>query len=254
MINFIYSTPTILLFLLLNFVMIFISVFIIYIIDKVLNIHCNYMENTAIGSASASIATIFAVITGFASLYVLNNFHRAEEVVQLEANLVMSIYRSAQLISQPESNRIQDLAKNYLETVIEHDWDIMTSGVMEGFVSDIIIDKIEAEFIGTHDFTFPKQQILRTAKTLRNTRSERIRLGNSALGTEIWIAILINSLVTIWINIPYRMDYRYHIFVLVSVVLVITSTLFIVIVLDYPFRGSFAVTKEPYEASLALLS
>lgn len=257
MFNFVYHMPDILLFLLINGVTITISLLAIYLLEKIYPAKERYKENQGIGYISATICVIFAVLSGFAALYVLTNFNRAGEVAQQEANLTMAIYQDAGWVGDPLREHLKGAVKEYFKLAVEHDWPLMSEGKEVDIETDLLLNQI-AKHLHRHtqepDPPFALQEISKEIIALRDARAERIRLSQSALGPDIWLVILLCAFVTIAINYAFGMQYYLHLVLASAAALVVSSMIFLLIVLDHPFQGKYSINAGAFQYYLTLIS
>ena len=86
MLDYLYQTSDMNLFLIISFYFIGASILALFFIKEFFPIHLRYQENAVIGCTSALVILIYGVIAGFATLYLINNNDNAADALQREAN------------------------------------------------------------------------------------------------------------------------------------------------------------------------
>ena len=75
----------------------------------------------------------------------------------------------------------------------------------------------------------------------------------SALNSEVWVVILLGTILTIGINFLFGMNFYLHIFTAIAVGLMASSMLFLLVTLDRPFRGEFVIEPDSLAAVLQFI-
>lgn len=257
MFHFIYQMSDILLFILITGIAISISLIAVWIIESFVTAHFRYKENQAVGYVSATICLIFAVLAGFAALYVLTNFNQAGEVVREEADMALAIYQDTGWVEDPLRSDLRNDVKNYLRTVMERDWTLMANDQEVDIATALIINRMADKLHEYHhrpDPPFALQEISKEIISLRNARAERVRLQHSALGPDIWAVLLLGAFLTIAINYAFGMQFYLHLACVAAVALIVSSMIFLLVVLDHPFQGKYSIGTDAFENALKLIS
>src|SRR5579862_7776158 len=86
------------------------------------------MHNELIGWQLGTLGTVYAVIMGFMLFTVWSNFTTAGLNAEMEANAARNLFRIAAGLPQAERSQVQELTRQYVHSVIEHDWPEMQQG------------------------------------------------------------------------------------------------------------------------------
>ena len=129
----------------------------------------------------------------------------------------------------------------------------MKGGEIPDAEGDAIIESISAR-IADYSKAYPGAVIvpnlLEGIRRLYDSRHLRIHAGTLSLGSQIWLVILIGTMLTMAINYLYGMNFYLHLLTVSVAALMVASILFLIIALDRPFQGEFGL--EP-DGLLALL-
>ena len=91
------------------------------------------VNNDLIGWQLTIVGTTYAVILGFMLYTVWTAYGEAQINVDLEANALRDLYRSADGLPEPQRTQLKHEARAYAAAVIDHDWPQMAEGkVPEG--------------------------------------------------------------------------------------------------------------------------
>ncbi|MEI8055126.1 MAG: hypothetical protein WCH10_03895 [bacterium] len=251
-----YSMPNTLLFIIMCIAGIIFTVIGIHLIRAVIPMELRLKDNVAIGYISANTAVLFAVLAGFVISYMLGNFSRAQEITRIEVHQLNDICRDALRLDESTAREIQNGVKNYLEVVIQQEWPEIGK-VVDSSYGEKILTSIRTKLIRykTKDInqSLALADIHKGLEEVYNARSERLTMYKSALGTDIWIMLVIVTLFTIIINFVYGMEHYLHLILAPIVSTTVISLLFIIIIIDQPFRGGVSVTSKEFQGALATM-
>ena len=85
-------------------------------------------HNDVAGFIYAVLGVIYAVLLALVVIAVWEDFGRARETVESEANAAAEIFWLAHRLPEPEGGRLQELTRSYAEEVVEREWPLMREG------------------------------------------------------------------------------------------------------------------------------
>ena len=85
-------------------------------------------HNDVAGFIYAVLGVIYAVLLALVVIAVWEDFGRARETVEGEANATAEIFWLAHRLPEPERHRVQELARSYAEEVVHGEWPLMREG------------------------------------------------------------------------------------------------------------------------------
>lgn len=227
------------------------------LIKKYLSIKFLHSENDSIGFVSATISVVYAVLAGFIILYVMNNFEKASDIASKEAAVIAKIFRNADRLPEPIKTKIQTAMTDYANTVIQVEWPNMSNDKLSND-GEIILDHLHKEITSfkstNNQETIALQTIFLNLDELYNERSQRFDIGKAALSGDLWILLIISTLLTLFINSVIALDFYFHIGLQTAVTLMVSAILFLIIALDRPFLGYFSIQPDAFKASLLEMS
>jgi hypothetical protein len=257
MFDYFYRIPDIKLFLLLAFVSIAISLVAIFVVRRLIPVNLRYTDNQVIGNTISLVSVLYGVLAGFAALYLINNNSYTADAVQREANSVANIFRDSRSLKEPARSAIQTDVRQYIDTVINIEWPLMRKGEKIDYQGDTIIDDLSDEInnyyaIGESESRLAKD-LLDESKSLYNSRHQRIQMSYSSLDIEIWVVILIGTILTMSINYLFGMNFYLHMVTVVAAAVMTSSMIFLLITLDRPFQGEFIIEPTGLQSVLKFI-
>jgi hypothetical protein len=252
MIDYLYQTTDFKLFVTLSCFFIAVSITALFFIKWLFPLHLRYQENAVIGHTSALIGVIYGVIAGFATIHLINNNNYAMESVQREANAIANIYRDSQTLNEPTRTIMQTQIKDYLNQVLNKEWPLMNVGKSIPDMGDLILARIASDINHLSVQNTLQSQVLANmleiSNTIYNARHDRILSSYSSLSNELWVVIIIGTILTLCVSYLFGVNFYLHIFTVTTAALMTSSVIFLLISLDKPYQGQYSVGPEEYQA------
>lgn len=255
MLNYLYTLSDFQLLIALSAVLVILSVICVSLLHRVFPLKLKYRGNPVIGNISSLIGIIYGVLVGLMALYLINNVSATDEIVQREANAVANLYRDSLGMAMPYQQIIQTNLKKYIHHSIEVEWPAMQDNKpIDNESNQLIQNVVDTLLLYTKIMPSNEMLLLRSmfdeAKELYNAHAQRIRKSETSLNIEVWLVILIGTLLTISINYLYKIEYRLHLVTLCATSLMASAMLFLIVTLDRPFQGEFAIRSTPFKSIL----
>jgi hypothetical protein len=258
MLSFLSQLPDFYLFLGISVTFIVVSITATLIIRLTTPAHTRSRDNAVIASTSNVISLIYGVLVGISALYLINNNNYTADAVQREANAVADVYRDSRWLPEPLKTKVQNKIKIYLTQVIQEEWPMMQKGKRITHKNDRVIDSIMGEVIQHSSLNntegILQKDILMNLKNLYDARQQRIHMSYSVLDPELWVVILIGTILTLCINYIYDMNFYIHLVTITAAALMTASMIFLLIALDTPFQGEFIIQPNAMRSVLAYMT
>lgn len=242
------------LFFILSCFAIVVSIIAVFIVRRFVPLELRYRDNPVIGNISGLISIIYGVLVGLTALYLINNISYTSDAVQREANAVADIYRDSKWLKEPARGKMQIQIKRYLNQVINVEWPAMQRGERV-IVDDDSPIEVMAQELDIYGAASPSEllisrDMLESIRVLYDAREQRIHMSYAELSPEIWVVILIGTVLTIAINFLFGMNFYMHLLTVSAVALMAASMVYLVITLEKPFQGDFVVGPSAFQAIL----
>jgi hypothetical protein len=196
-------------------------------------------------------AAIYSIMLAFVVVLLWQQYHRAADNALKEGKEAVQLYRDLRIY--PDKEQAAPAVKALLEfvrSVIEEEYPAMgqmrTSPDTEQDMNNLSVSlaKIQAKN--------PQEQMLfarmlRNLDNLSNLRDNRLMDMDSSLPDILWAAILIGGGVTIiFSNFLGAEKFWLHALFTALLVIIIATTVFLIIELDYPFMGVICAKPTSY--------
>lgn len=259
--EFVFGFSSVSLFIFLIVVLISISFLAITLLRRHLPLHFRYQENTAIVSCSAFLGVTYAILIGFTILYQLNVFDKADKAETIEGKALYSIYRNTRILPEPSATKIRNLTLAYARNAINKEWPEMNAGSAIEPTGKKLIEEIQHEInllVNSH----PSSPVILNAlsnlsfatNNLFEVHNERVSKVHSTLNGHIWFVLLLTTLLTLCINYLLGMEYILHLACISLICIMIAAIMYLIIGLDRPYQGDFAVHPETISSTLEYIT
>ncbi len=205
----------------------------------------------------AAISVIYAVLLAFVTVIVWEQYNNTEEAVSREANLVASIDRDVYTFPAPLRNEIHTDLTNYVNSVINEEWELMRKGKLDGYVNK----SYQAIWNSIQSFN-PKDDhernwlnlVYQQLNKLDETRSNRLLYAEREIPRPIWGLLIFAGLITLLFSCFFGAEKRdVHIYMTSTLGVVIGIMLFIIDEIDRPFIGIVSLDPEAFHHTLKTL-
>lgn len=232
-----------------------VSMLIAYVVSKVTSSEVRMAHNDRAGFILAVIGVVYAVLLAFVAIGVWERFQIAETRTYDEASAIATVYRDAE--SFPHPNRLRRTLRAYLRSVIDVEWPQMARGdrsnlnnaLLEG--ADRQVRSLPVASLGLANI---QAQMLAAMDIALADRETRLSMDASGINGVMWLVLIVGAFVTVAFTYLFGFDQTFMQELMIGgLSFVIGLVLFLVIALDYPFRGGIAVSPEAYRALLAIM-
>jgi hypothetical protein len=245
MLDFVYALPTVVQAALIVGVMIVASLAGLLLTRNLASPDLLRASHDVTGFIYGAVAVLYAVLLAFAAVIVWQDADQAAETFNREENLIGDLYRDAGLLPAEFSKPFQTRLKAYVTALVEDEWPQMQRGKRSEKTSELL-HELFVDFAAFEPATKRDQTIyaesLRVMNQVLDHRRMRLAAAETGLQPVVWSIMILGAAITI--------AFTYQ-FALGSIVMqgVMTAALgasvglifFLIVALDYPFRGDVAI-------------
>lgn len=209
-------------------------------------------HNDLAGFILAVVGVIYAVLLAFVAVGVWERFDQAEARTYDEATNLTIVYRDAG--SFPEGPTLRAALRDYVGDVIEREWPEMQRGERSAGAR-LLLESVARDIRNLKDNS-PERinvqaRMLDAMDRALDDRDERISEGATGINTVLWVILVIGAFVTV--GFTFLFGFKQSIMqqlMIGSLSILIGLMLFLIVALDFPFRGGLTVSPEAFENAL----
>jgi hypothetical protein len=251
MIDAIYSLPTWLLFALVVGLSGALAALGLLVIHHLVPADVRRSQNEVAGYISNVAAFVYAVLLASLAVAVWQQYVQAQTIVQLEASAAGDVFHQAAGYPDPLRGNVRDGIRAYVDLVILDEWPRQRRGG-ESEAARLAIGNLQRTML-VFEPTDLRQHIvharqLEAVKMLLDQRRLRIFAADSALQPVIWAVILLGSvLIVAFAYLMGTANFRAHLVMTAMLGASIGLVIFIIVAMDYPFRGGIGIGPEAFQ-------
>lgn len=251
MVNLIDGSPTWLLFVLVVGVSGVLSALGLLVVHRLVPADVRRSQNEVAGYISNVAAFVYAVLLASLAVAVWQQYVQAQSTVQLEASAASDVFHQAAGYPEPLRGGVRDGVRAYLDVVIRDEWPRQARGG-ESAAAGLTVARLQRMILAFEPSSLREQLVhtrqLEAVKALLDQRRLRIFAAGSGLQPVIWAVILVGSALTV--AFAYLMgtaNFRAHLVMTAMLGASIGLVIFIIIAMDYPFRGGIGITANAFQ-------
>lgn len=207
----------------------------------------------AAGFVYATLGVAYAVLLTFVVVAVWEQFHEAEATVEHEAAALSTLFDLADGFSEPGRAEVQALLAGYAGAVLEDEWGTLHRGAPSDQAWSFT-DQLWRRYTTLPEADRSRveySESIAQMRALLTLRTQRLLESRSTLPSIIWVVLLLGG--TITVAFTYLFGVRHFASQAVmtgALTIVLASSLFLIYVLDNPYRGDFRIGPEPFRSTL----
>lgn len=248
MFDFLVQLPDYYIFAILLAISIPFSILAIVLVKRYIPHGVRYNDNAVLTCTCSLVSLIYGILAGLIALYLINNNNYTADAVLREANSIANIYRDSKWLKEPAQTQIKLSIKNYIQEVINDEWPLMSGGKTIDTQGDLLINKLsdvlQAYVVTDNVQSLVVGNILTEIKSLYNARQQRINMSYNQLSQQIWMVIVLSSILILLSTYLFGVNFYLHLFASASAALMVSSLIFLLITLDRPFQGDFSINPD----------
>lgn len=211
-------------------------------------------HNDVAGFIYAVLGVIYAVLIALVVIAVWEDFSEARNTVEREASELNDVFRLAHPLPDPDGRQLQELARSYAQVVIEEEWALMAQGRTSPRAWDLL-DEMMIRFENVEVRTQAEQvlygEALDRINELSDARNARLVEAGEGVPTVLWGVLVVGGIIVVGFAYLFGLDNTLvHTLMVAALALLISSVLFTIGVLEYPFSGDVRVGPEAFELVL----
>src|SRR5215210_3998244 len=215
-------------------------------------------HNEVAGFLYAVVGVVYAVLLALLVIAVWEQYQRAHEAVESEANAVADIAWIAHSFPESERYQLQQLARSYAQEVVDEEWPLMEHGIEgergtpEGWD---LIDDMRTTLQQVEPRTVAEQELyaegLDQIQRLGDDRRMRLVAAEEGLPGALWAVLVFGGVVAVGFTYLFGLENPWaHRVMVMSLTAVIALVLFTIGVIEYPFSGGARLEPSAFELIL----
>jgi hypothetical protein len=215
-------------------------------------------HNDVAGFLYAVVGVTYAVLLALLVIAVWEQYQRARETVESEANATVEIAWLDHGLPKTEGQHLQEDARSYAQEVVDEEWPLMEQGIEgergtpEGWD---LIDDMRSTLQEVQPSTEAESQLyaegLDEIQRLGDARRMRLVQAEEGMPGVLWVVLVLGAVVTVGFTYLFGLRNSWaHRLMVMSLTVVIVLVLFTIGVMDDPFTGGARIEPTAFDLIL----
>jgi hypothetical protein len=229
------------------------SVGLLLVLRNTVKASMHEMHNDVAGYIFAGIAVIYALLLGFVVFGSWEHVGAADTDVQAEAAALTTLYQSTGGLPPAMRQEARAEIRRYTNLVITVGWPALAHSAAAPSV-DESLDRLYRIYdrgpsVGVPD---PLQiESLQLLDQITAARAQRLADAHGFLTSALWAVILLGGACTLAFALLFYLENAgIQIAMVALLAILISSMLFLLVILDHPFAGGYTISPEPFRIAL----
>jgi hypothetical protein len=219
--------------------------------SSIRRMHRQLSHNDIVGFYLAGLTVLYGVTLGLLAIGAWSIYTETENKVAKEAAALSGLYGSVSSLPEPARSVLQNDLRDYTRKVIDVGWPAQRRGEIAA-ENSTTLDKFQHEFEAFEPRTEEEKilagDISRELESLEESRSIRLDSVRAELPHPLWALILLGGLVCIVATWFFHTEsLKMHVWMTGLMAALLGLMIYMVAVLDNPYRGEVSVSPAPFE-------
>ena len=210
-------------------------------------------HNEVAGFLYAVVGVVYAVLLALLVVAVWQQYQKANETEESEANAVAEIAWLAHRLPEPEHHELQEDARSYAQEVVDEEWPLMEQGIEEERGTPEgwdLVDDMRATLQDVEPRTAAEQELyaegLDRISRLGDARRMRLVAAEEGISGVLWVVLVLGAVVTVGFTYLFGLRNSWaHRLMVMGLTAVIALVLFTVVASSIPSPAEPALSRMP---------
>jgi hypothetical protein len=204
-----------------------------------------------------AVSILYGLIAGLIAVAAWEQYATIDGRVSQEASAMGALYREVGAFPEPTRSQLASEIKELTYTTMTRDWEEQRRG-LDPDASTPYLDKLTStmfDFVprNAHETAIQESAMAEYAK-VDELRRQRIHDSDASLPGSLYAVVLIGGLLTIILTYFLALDrFPLHIVMTLICSAMIGMVVFLIVVMDRPFRGEVSIGNEDFARAYATL-
>jgi Protein of unknown function (DUF4239) len=213
--------------------------------------HVEHTYNDIVGFYMAGVTVLYGVSVGLLAIGAWATFSEVQGKVDHEASALGALYRDISAYPEPVRSLLQEDLRRYTREVIDVGWPMQRQGIVPNNANSVL-SAFQEHFMSFEPET-ERQEILaaeayKAFNELTESRRSRLNSVSAEMPGPLWTLTIAGALICIAVSWFFHTgNFSVHFWMTVLFSSLLGLLIYLIAVLDNPYRGKVSVTPEPLE-------
>ena len=211
-------------------------------------------HNDVAGFIYAVLGVVYAVLLGFVTIVVWEDYEVAKTTTDDEANELAELFWLGRGLPDPQGERLQELAHSYARVVIDEEWTLMEQGQASPHAA-AIAHEMRSTIYDFEPSNAAEQvlyeQGLERVHELVDERRLRLLEAREGMPDILWGVLVVGGIIVVGFTYLFGLENtRSHTLMIAALAAIIALVLFTIYALNHPFTGITRIKPDAFELVL----
>lgn len=208
--------------------------------------------NDIVGQYLSAAGVFFGITLGLISVATWENFGAVDTAVTNEASSVGVLYRSLDNYPEPHRTMLTEQLRAYIRHEIDVSWPKQRTGITPGKKGNVLITHLHSDLARFEPKTEGQKALhaesLHQFSNMIESRRQRLTGVNTQLPSIVWVVVAGGSILNMALMWLLVVDQKVLHYLLTTILAALLGLLvFLLAIMDHPFRGAFSVGPDSFE-------
>lgn len=222
-----------------------------YVVNRLVSRDVLELHHSAGEAMMGVVGTLFSVLLGFMVASAMDKYHDAQMHGEQEASNCASIFRVARGLSDEDRPRLRELAREYVNDVVDNEWPKMEKGVKinHGWVSYQKLWEACVAVVPENDRQSNLHQgLIASMQALGEHRRARLLLAQTTMPPALWAVVGLGAVITIALSYVFASQFpKVQGFMTTLVASALALNIWLLAAYSHPYSGELRIKPNMFE-------
>ncbi len=212
------------------------------------------LNNEVAGFKFAVVGVFYAVLLAFVVVAVWEDYRDTEVAVRSEAKALADLHQLSYALPEQAGASIRTEIRNYAEAVCSSEWVTMGEGGASDKAEAALRQLRQSILNGSPDQAMDvaiHHHALDLLTLINDSRNERLEKSDGTVPMVLWLVLIAGGLITLGYPSFFGTSNLWaQILMTAALAALVALTLFVGMLLDFPFTGSVGISPAPFDKVL----
>jgi hypothetical protein len=213
-------------------------------------LHRDEKVNEMVGFAMSSFSMLYGLLLGLLAVAAYQGYADTSSLTGKESTVLATLYGASGALPDPVGPELEAILRDYTRNIIDVSWPEQQRGIVPvaaGHYLEAYLDRLHSFEPGTLREQSVQAEAIRLANDVVEIRRARLLSIDGGIPHIFWWVVLAGAFINILLVWMLEMERHTHVILTALVGGFLGLVIFLVAAMDYPFRGDFSVSAEPFE-------
>lgn len=208
-------------------------------------------HNEIVSYYMEAFGVLYGLTLGLIAVATWQNYTEVDKLVAQEAAALRVLHANVSWYPQPVREQLSRGLLSYVDFVIDEEWPAQSRGILLGTGQEQLLafrrPLMSFDPATTGDQAL-HQETLQSFDHYLDLRGNRVAHVGAGVPSLVWLVLIVGAVLTVAITYCFSMNSLWsHVVLTIVLAGFLSLVIYLILMMDYPFRGEFAVDPDAFE-------